>query len=62
MNRNLTKAGNDFYVLCNACGKKVRQNNREDRSRLCLKCFYKILDEHLKAQKHTPYGEFVSDR
>ena len=51
-----------FEVQCIWCGSKIRDDNEEESSGVCLKCFYQILSNHLHAQKQTVYGEFVSDR
>jgi DNA-directed RNA polymerase subunit RPC12/RpoP len=51
-----------FMVQCSWCGATIRDDNEEETSGVCLKCFYQILNNHLHAQKQTAYGEFVSDR
>lgn len=50
-----------FTVTCNWCGDEIRESKKE-RTAVCLKCFYKMLSNHLRSQKKTPYGNFVSDR
>ena len=49
-------------VQCIWCGSKIREAKEEETNGVCLKCFYQILSNHLRAQKRTVYGEFVSDR
>ena len=56
------KERQQFRVLCIWCGAKIRDDKEEDKTGVCLKCFYKILSNHLRSQKRTVYGEFVSDR
>ena len=51
-----------FRVLCIWCSAKIRDDDREDASGLCLKCFYQLLNEHLLSQKVSGYGDFVSER
>ncbi|HJS23281.1 MAG TPA: hypothetical protein VJ751_02840 [Pyrinomonadaceae bacterium] len=51
-----------FEIQCTWCGSKIRDDNEEETSGVCLKCFYQILSNHLHAQKQTVNGEFVSDR
>ena len=51
-----------FVVQCSWCGSKIRDDKKEEANAVCLKCFYQILSNHLRAQKRTVYGEFVSDR
>jgi len=51
----------EFRVLCVSCGVKIRQDASEDSCGLCLKCFYRILAERLRAQKSATAGEFVSE-
>jgi DNA-directed RNA polymerase subunit RPC12/RpoP len=60
MNEQETKE--TFVVQCIWCGTKIRDDKGEDTTGVCLECFYKILNNHLHAQKQTVYGEFVSDR
>ena len=53
----------DVYVVqCAWCGAKIRENNEEASTGVCLKCFYQMLTNHLQSQKRTSNGEFVSDR
>jgi DNA-directed RNA polymerase subunit RPC12/RpoP len=49
-------------VQCIWCGSKIRDDKEEEAKGVCLKCFYQILNNHLRAQKRSVYGEFVSDR
>ena len=51
-----------FLVQCSWCGSEIRDDKKEETNAVCLKCFYQILSNHLRAQKRTVYGEFVSDR
>jgi len=51
-----------FVVQCSWCGSKIRDVKEEKSDAVCLKCFYQILSNHLRAQKRTAYGDFVSDR
>jgi DNA-directed RNA polymerase subunit RPC12/RpoP len=51
-----------FVIQCIWCGSKIRDDKEEEAKGVCLKCFYQILSNHLRAQKRTVYGEFVSDR
>ena len=53
----------DVYVVeCVWCGAKIREDNEEASTGVCLKCFYQMLTSHLESQKQTAYGDFVSDR
>ena len=51
-----------YLVQCVWCGSKIREDNEEDTSGVCLKCFYQMLTNHLESQKRAAYGDFVSDR
>jgi hypothetical protein len=62
MNRKSDEKEDAFLVQCVWCGAKIRGDNEEDTTGVCLECFYQILSNHLSAQKRTAYGEFVSDR
>ena len=61
MNQNVEKE--DVYVVqCVWCGAKIREDNEEESTGVCLKCFYQMLTNHLQSQKRTAAGDFVSDR
>jgi DNA-directed RNA polymerase subunit RPC12/RpoP len=61
MNQNVEKE--DVYVVqCVWCGAKIREDNEEESTGVCLKCFYQMLTNHLQSQKRTASGDFVSDR
>ena len=51
-----------YVVECVWCGAKIRNDDEEDTTGVCLKCFYQILAKHLQSQKQTAYGDSVSDR
>jgi len=51
-----------YVVECVWCGAKIRNDDEEHTTGVCLKCFYQILANHLQSQKQTAYGDFVSDR
>jgi len=59
---NESETQKNFVVQCIWCGAKIRDDNEEETTGVCLQCFYEILNHHLHAQKQTVYGEFVSDR
>jgi hypothetical protein len=59
----ISKDQRDVYVVqCVWCGASIREDNEEEATGVCLKCFYQILSNHLQSQKQAQYGEFVSDR
>ena len=61
MNQNVERE--DVYVVeCVWCGAKIREDNDEESTGVCLKCFYQMLTDHLQSQKQTVYGDAVSDR
>jgi Zn ribbon nucleic-acid-binding protein len=61
MNQNVKQE--DVYVVeCVWCGAKIREDNDEVSTGVCLKCFYQMLTNHLQSQKQTAYGDAVSDR
>ena len=61
MNQNVERE--DAYVVeCVWCGAKIRDDNDEESTGVCLRCFYQMLTNHLQSQKQTTYGEAVSDR
>ncbi len=62
MNRKVKEKEKTFLVQCIWCGSKIRDDKQEDSSGVCLQCFYQILSNHLRAQRRSAYGEFVSDR
>jgi hypothetical protein len=62
MKQSRTERERTFPVECIWCGAKIRDDKKEESKGVCLKCFYQILSNHLRAQKRSVYGEFVSDR
>ena len=62
MNQTDKEKDHTFVVQCIWCGEKIRDDNTEEGTGVCLKCFYQILSNHLHSQKRTVYGDFVSDR
>ena len=63
MNRErLQRPGVNFQIVCIWCGAKIRNDEREDASGLCLKCFYQLLSERLQTHKTSNSGEFNSER
>lgn len=61
MNQNLKQE--DVYVVeCVWCGAKIREDNDQASTGVCLKCFYQMLTTHLQSQKQTAHGDSVSDR
>jgi DNA-directed RNA polymerase subunit RPC12/RpoP len=61
MTQNLEQE-DGYVVQCVWCGAKIREDDEEESTGVCLKCFYQMLTNHLQSQKRTSYGEFVSDR
>lgn len=51
-----------FEVRCIWCGVRIRWARSEDSRGACLKCFYRILNERLRAQRRARLGEACSDR
>lgn len=51
-----------FTVTCVWCGSKIREDRYQDEQGVCLRCFYKILGDHLLAQRKVSVGDFVSER
>ena len=62
MNQSRRESEHVFVVQCIWCGSKIRDDKEKEAKGVCLKCFYQILSNHLRVQKRTVYGEFVSDR
>lgn len=62
MKKKLVETKREFQVLCAWCGKKIRNDKREDSTAECLQCFYRILSETFRSQTRTVAGEFVSER
>ena len=51
-----------FEIRCVWCGVRIRRDSSEDSQGVCLTCFYRILNERLRAQRRARTGEGVSDR
>jgi DNA-directed RNA polymerase subunit RPC12/RpoP len=60
--RKLTVAKVKYRVVCVWCGSEIREDKNGDEQGICLKCFYRILGDHLRAQRRTRFDDFVSDR
>ena len=58
----LTRSELHFCVACIWCGVKIRDDAEEDAWGICLKCFYRIMNEQLDSQTKTNPNERVSDR
>jgi DNA-directed RNA polymerase subunit RPC12/RpoP len=62
MNQQAKDHEDNYAVDCVWCGAKIREDNEEGTTGVCLKCFYQMLTNHLQSQRRTVYGEYVSDR
>lgn len=62
MSQVLKEREDNYTVECVWCGAKIREDNEEDTTGVCLKCFYQMLTNHLQSQRRSAYGDFVSDR
>lgn len=51
-----------FEVICVWCGSRIREDKHQDEQGVCLRCFYKILGDHLLAQRRVGVSDFVSER
>ena len=51
-----------FEVRCVWCGVRIRRDNSQDSQGVCLTCFYRILNERLRAQRRARLSEGASDR
>ncbi len=61
MKEQLQESKSRFCVLCIWCGAKIRKDKEEDSHGVCLKCFYRILDDHLRSLQPGK-NQFASDR
>lgn len=62
MNRKVTVAKVRFRVICVWCGSEIREDKHENEQGICLKCFYRMLKDHLSTQRRPHQVEFASDR
>ena len=51
-----------FAVRCIWCGIIIRKDISADSHGACLTCFYRILNERLRAQRNVRLGTIASDR
>ena len=51
-----------FAVRCISCGVKMRDDKTEDSLGQCWKCFYRVLNEYLRAQRRNSNFLFASER
>jgi hypothetical protein len=66
-NQDFSKSAEDatnrpFAVLCISCGAKMRDDKTEDSFGQCWKCFYRVLNEYLGAQRRNSNPLFASER
>jgi len=55
-------SSNGFEIRCSSCGVRIRRDSNEDVPGLCLTCFYRALNDRLRAQRNARAGEGISDR
>ena len=41
----------DYKVVCTWCGGLIRHSNVKDSRGMCLKCYARLLDEHLRPRR-----------
>jgi len=58
----MEQAGLNFKVECNWCGTIIRRSNVKDSRGMCLKCYARMLSDHVRPLEddHTP--RWASDR
>lgn len=53
---------NTFRVTCVWCGTRIRENKNKDTEGMCLRCFYRILNERVRTWTTKRAGGRVSER
>jgi DNA-directed RNA polymerase subunit RPC12/RpoP len=48
-------------VICVFCGVKMRDSQTEDATGQCWKCYYRILNDHLRSQRRSNNFLFASE-
>jgi hypothetical protein len=61
MKEKVQQSKSRFCVFCIWCNAKIRKDKEEDSYGVCLKCFYRILDDHLRSLQPGKI-QFASDR
>lgn len=51
-----------FHVICAWCGAQIRENKKKDLEGMCLRCFYRVLNERVRTASKTRAGQRVSER
>ena len=51
-----------FTVRCISCGMLMRRDRIEDSFGKCWKCFYRAINDYLRAQRGNSNPLFASDR
>jgi formylmethanofuran dehydrogenase subunit E len=51
-----------FHLICVWCGEKIRENRDKDLEGMCLDCFYRMLNERMRAGSKKRAGQRVSER
>ncbi len=58
----LEKSEPELQILCFWCGTTIRNNREGDSFGICLNCFYRMFNSHLRAQRRASNDQFTSER
>jgi hypothetical protein len=62
MNREVGRERLTFKVECTWCGAVIRRNSVKDSRGMCLKCYARMLSEHVRSQESAASTRWASER
>lgn len=62
MDKELGKRGLSYKVVCTWCGVIIRRTSAKDSRGMCLKCYARMLSEHVQAYEKSTGPRWASDR
>ncbi len=58
----LEQSEHTLQILCFWCGRTIRNNREGDSFGICMTCFYRMFNGHLRAQRKASNDQFTSER
>ncbi len=62
MNKQLVQTEPDYQVSCAWCEAVIRRSQTKDSHGMCMKCYYRILREHINAYQPMQKPVYASER
>jgi hypothetical protein len=62
MNKDVGRERMIFKVECTWCGAIIRRSNVKDSRGMCLKCYARMLSDHVRSYENGSAPKWASDR